>query len=620
MSSENKIPFLGFLLTVALLSTSGPALAQSGGQVPIGTRSIALGEAFVAVADDGSAVYWNPAGLTRLYKQEIYVAYAEPFGLGMDNSYLSYASPLTSRLSAGADWFYTGFEDEEISFSQNRLGLSVGYKLFDWLAVGGTLKRFAMNANMDRLDFASGSGWGTDLGLIISPMKDFRLGLMAQDVGDTKVEYESGLTRRLYSMNIHLGAAYNLQPQLLLVGSLDESAHLGIEYQLHPALSIRAGLQRDLKNNTGMTSAFGLGLNYKLMHLDYAYTVSPDLGPTHYTSLAIAFNFSGSEIDIRGLEIEDLLPAFEQHYARNTMGKVQLVNNSNRPVNATLKLFIPEIMKEPFQLSESIPAGGTKTVKLKSYFDSRFTRIDQERSLPAEIEVSYERSGRLYGKIQTIQVHVHKRNALKWQTIAAAAAFINPKDEATASFVREALVAKKEEQPTGIWTNRPLFQAWKLFDALSQRGVHYRPDPHMPYGQISVSESTIDHIQDQAVLLQTGAGDCDDLTVLYCTLLEQADTETALIDAPGHILMAFNTGLTPDQASKINLVEDTYITRNGRVWIPVEIKLFGQSFQQAWETAAEEYLRLQSQGSIKIIDTHAAWETYPPLSREHKNN
>ncbi len=34
----------------------------------IGARAIGLGGAFVSVADDASAVYWNPAGLTQLKK------------------------------------------------------------------------------------------------------------------------------------------------------------------------------------------------------------------------------------------------------------------------------------------------------------------------------------------------------------------------------------------------------------------------------------------------------------------------------------------------------------------------------------------------------------------------
>src|SRR6478735_5595685 len=50
-----------FLLAAALLVLSRPVVAQTFDIV--GTRAAGMGGAFVAVADDASATYWNPAGL-----------------------------------------------------------------------------------------------------------------------------------------------------------------------------------------------------------------------------------------------------------------------------------------------------------------------------------------------------------------------------------------------------------------------------------------------------------------------------------------------------------------------------------------------------------------------------
>jgi len=49
------------LITLAFIATADPALAQQFEIV--GTRAAGMGGAFVAVADDSSATYWNPAGL-----------------------------------------------------------------------------------------------------------------------------------------------------------------------------------------------------------------------------------------------------------------------------------------------------------------------------------------------------------------------------------------------------------------------------------------------------------------------------------------------------------------------------------------------------------------------------
>jgi len=54
------VVLLGWLPAVA--AAQGVAAAQQSYEV-VGTRALGMGGAFVAVADDGSAVYWNPAGL-----------------------------------------------------------------------------------------------------------------------------------------------------------------------------------------------------------------------------------------------------------------------------------------------------------------------------------------------------------------------------------------------------------------------------------------------------------------------------------------------------------------------------------------------------------------------------
>jgi len=77
------------LLALALAAggiaiAAGPAAAQfnlgeqragtSSGtflKIGVGARAVGLGESFVAVANDPSAIYWNPAGLASVQRQEV---------------------------------------------------------------------------------------------------------------------------------------------------------------------------------------------------------------------------------------------------------------------------------------------------------------------------------------------------------------------------------------------------------------------------------------------------------------------------------------------------------------------------------------------------------------------
>src|SRR6185369_10023297 len=45
-------------------------------KIGVGARATGLGESFVAVANDPSAIYWNPAGLASVLRQEVLFSHA----------------------------------------------------------------------------------------------------------------------------------------------------------------------------------------------------------------------------------------------------------------------------------------------------------------------------------------------------------------------------------------------------------------------------------------------------------------------------------------------------------------------------------------------------------------
>ncbi|MBI4061406.1 MAG: PorV/PorQ family protein [Elusimicrobia bacterium] len=94
------------LLAAALLLVPAARAAETASflDIGVGARAIGMGGAYTALADDASAVYWNPAGLSRVEKRELSVSHAE-LGLGTREDFFAYAHP-TGRGTLAAAMTY----------------------------------------------------------------------------------------------------------------------------------------------------------------------------------------------------------------------------------------------------------------------------------------------------------------------------------------------------------------------------------------------------------------------------------------------------------------------------------------------------------------------------------
>ncbi|MBU0567282.1 hypothetical protein KJ693_09645 [bacterium] len=70
---------LGLLLGLAQAVSAEPgATGASFLKIGVGARALGMGGAFVGLADDASALYWNPAGTSQLNQKELFFAYIMP--------------------------------------------------------------------------------------------------------------------------------------------------------------------------------------------------------------------------------------------------------------------------------------------------------------------------------------------------------------------------------------------------------------------------------------------------------------------------------------------------------------------------------------------------------------
>lgn len=101
--------------------------------IPIGGRATGMGGAFVALANDATSAYWNPAGLVLLNKNEINITHT-PWLVGTDLNWLSLA------LKFGPNAFAVSFNQldygsDEITTAQNPMGTGQKWDAMD-LAFG----------------------------------------------------------------------------------------------------------------------------------------------------------------------------------------------------------------------------------------------------------------------------------------------------------------------------------------------------------------------------------------------------------------------------------------------------------------------------------------------------
>lgn len=264
-----------------------------------GARSLAMGGAFVARADDVSTIYWNPAGLSQLPRKEATFFFAN---LWEDTSYVfsAYAHP-TERLgtfgigliglnSEGFERRDTVYDDPtEFKVDQNAFLLSYGRTLWRSLAMGANIKFCSKNI-MGYKDSAA----GVDVGLLyqIPFVQNLSLGINIQNAFSPSLKVKS--TEERFAISVKTGLGYRLfslikhwEDSLNLELDVDKTEHRkarvrpGIEYWYLNKLALRIGFRDD-------NPTFGLGFASGNFEVDWALAPH-ELGVSHRFSVTMRF-------------------------------------------------------------------------------------------------------------------------------------------------------------------------------------------------------------------------------------------------------------------------------------------------------------------------------------------
>ncbi len=320
-----------------------------------------------------------------------------------------------------------------------------------------------------------------------------------------------------------------------------------------------------------------------------------------------------STLRISNLQVQDLFASFYRAYVDQPIGSVTVVNDEADSVRVKLSFSIPGRTRWQTDHSLLLEPHSSKTVDLTVQLHHEILDLKGAEQVQARVELSTVGEDAPRSQMESRGITIYGRGALTWDSVGRAAAFVTPTDEAVENFARPVLVAFEKEIGTLGRPGRNLMRAMVLFEALKQHGVRYFPDSNTPYAKVSADRSAVDHIKYPAEVLRKKAGDCDDLTALYCALLEHAGVRSALVDYPGHIFALFDSGISRREAHKLPVGEQLTMLRGDRLWIPVEITLLDKSFREAWLAGARELAKLSAADRRRLVlDTAESWVLFPP--------
>ncbi len=300
-------------------------------------RSAGLGDAYVAIADDANATFFNPAALADDQGRSLSTTFYKPVpSLANDifTSFGSYTQPMRGVGNFGISLIYTslgtqfrtGEQGEELGEFTSfgiAFGISYGAHITKNISLGITTKLIHENLAAQGAGDEAGSGTGTsfagDIGFLWKPGDRFSLGWALRNVGPNMTFIDADQSDPL-PQNFTIGFGYKVLQRkrytLLFTTDVykpladegfesfisgwsdgggseeikDIDYHAGMEWAYNlselSAFALRAGYSHDEDGNR-KTPTFGLGLKYDWATFDLSYFANSN------AAVRNVFRFSG---------------------------------------------------------------------------------------------------------------------------------------------------------------------------------------------------------------------------------------------------------------------------------------------------------------------------------------
>ena len=371
---------------------------------------------------------------------------------------------------------------------------------------------------------------------------------------------------------------------------------ISVSYKIGPAISVYAsgGAQHYAYKNS-------------------KFVTSVDANPGITFNITKAFS-NKNNVSVGEETLKPVFPVFYSWYNDNSFGTIEVCNEEDASItDVTVYFYQQQYMGQPRDCGKAaiLKKGEKFTVDLKAFFNENMLNLNEKSDTLANIIVEYKYLGAKRTETFPMIVPVYGRNNMSWEDDRCASAFVSSKDPAAMWFAKYVTSIVREDIRSGVPQN--IQYAMAVFEALDQFGINYVKDPTSAF-EDNVGTASIDFLQFPYQTLMYRGGDCDDLSILTCSLLESIGIKTAFITIPGHIFMAFDSGLSIAEAKEYFDSLDNLIVNDNKVWVPLEITLSDEGFNKAWHKGAWEWNTANRTGDAMIYPMEASWKIYKPVS------
>lgn len=285
-------------------------------KIGVGGRAAALGESFVAISDDASALYWNPAGLAQFSENQVIFSHniwlvdinhdflGAVYHLDADNSFgVSLTSLSMDKMPVTTEFAPFG-NGEFFTFSDIALSVSYARRMTEQFSFGGTVKY--IEETLDKLKMRGvmmdiGTYYRTGLGSTRFAVAVSNFGAELAPDGEVvlignrkKSEWQSFAPPTMFRIGFALEPYQDDQHKLTTSIQLNhpndnsENVSLGVEYSWSKMLYLRGGYKINVDEQD---YSFGAGINVPIsiaqFSFDYAYANFERLGSAHRFSIIL---------------------------------------------------------------------------------------------------------------------------------------------------------------------------------------------------------------------------------------------------------------------------------------------------------------------------------------------